>query len=45
MSFFSLFTGGNSPGGKLKERFKFKPDVHELSQCFGTAITFGTIQS
>ena len=40
--------GEESPGEKVtvegKEKLKQKPDVHELSQCFATAITFGKIQ-
>ena len=42
--FLNLFTSDTSPGGEVK-RLKLKPDVHELSQCLATAITFGTIQS
>ena len=42
--FLNLFTGDTSAGGNVK-RLKLKPDVHELSPCLATAITFGTIQS
>ena len=46
--FLNCFTGQDSPGGKVvlegKCRAKCATDVHELSQCFATAITFSSIQ-
>lgn len=46
--FLNWFTGQDSPGGKVilegKCRAKCATDVHELSQCFATAITFSSIQ-
>ena len=43
-----VFKGQDSPGGKIvvegRNRTKVSTDVHELSQCFATAITFSTIQ-
>lgn len=46
--FLNWFTGQDSPGGKVvlegKCRAKCATNVHELSQCFATAITFSSIQ-